>query len=53
MQGAIWVQFTQTLVCNDKVNDGAYLALKTNFPEGTIANMGDAGGSTGDRLGAS
>ena len=47
MQGAIWVQFTQTLVCNDKVNDGAYLALKTNFPPGTIANMGDAGGSTG------
>ena len=47
MQGAIWVQFTQTLVCNDKVNDGAYLALKTNFPEGTMSNMGDAGGSTG------
>ncbi len=47
MQGAIWVQFTQTLVCNDKVNDGAYFALKTNFPEGTISNMGDAGGSTG------
>jgi N-methylhydantoinase B/oxoprolinase/acetone carboxylase alpha subunit/acetone carboxylase gamma subunit len=47
MQGAIWVQFTQTLVCNDKVNDGAYLALKTNFPPGTISNMGDAGGSTG------
>ena len=44
MQGAIWVQFTQTLICNDKVNDGAYLALETNFPEGTIANMGDAGG---------
>ena len=47
MQGAIWVQFTQTLVCNDKVNDGAYLALKTNFPERTMSNMGDAGGSTG------
>jgi N-methylhydantoinase B len=47
MQGAIWVQFTQTLICNDKVNDGAYLALKTNFPPGTISNMGDAGGSTG------
>jgi N-methylhydantoinase B/acetone carboxylase alpha subunit len=47
MQGAIWVQFTQTLICNDKVNDGAYLALKTNFPEGTIANLGDAPGSTG------
>ncbi|HYU60736.1 MAG TPA: hydantoinase B/oxoprolinase family protein [Solirubrobacterales bacterium] len=47
MQGAIWVQFTQTLICNDKVNDGAYLALETNFPPGTMANMGDAGGSTG------
>jgi N-methylhydantoinase B/acetone carboxylase alpha subunit len=33
MQGAIWVQFTQTLICNDKVNDGAYLAIETNFPE--------------------
>jgi acetone carboxylase, alpha subunit len=47
MQGAIWVQFTQTLICNDKVNDGAYLALKTNFPEGTISNIGVAPGSTG------
>jgi N-methylhydantoinase B/acetone carboxylase alpha subunit len=47
MQGAIWVQFTQTLICNDKVNDGAYLALRTNFPEGTISNLGDAPGSTG------
>jgi N-methylhydantoinase B len=47
MQGAIWVQFTQTLICNDKVNDGAYLAIKTNFPEGTVANLGDAMGSTG------
>jgi N-methylhydantoinase B/oxoprolinase/acetone carboxylase alpha subunit/acetone carboxylase gamma subunit len=47
MQGAIWVQFTQTLICNDKVNDGAYLAIETNFPEGTVANLGDAEGSTG------
>ncbi len=47
MQGAIWVQFTQTLICNDKVNDGAYLAIGTNFPEGTIANLGEAEGSTG------
>src|SRR2546421_482762 len=47
MQGAIWVQFTQTLICNDKVNDCAYLAIETNFPEGTIANLGDAEGSTG------
>jgi N-methylhydantoinase B len=47
MQGAIWVMFTQTLICNDKVNDGAYYAVETNFPEGTIANLGDAEGSTG------
>jgi N-methylhydantoinase B len=46
MQGAIWVMFTQTLICNDKVNDGAYFAIKTNFPEGTIANIGSAEGST-------
>lgn len=46
MQGAIWVMFTQTLICNDKVNDGAYLAIETNFPEGTIANIGTAEGST-------
>ncbi len=47
MQGAIWVMFTQTLICNDKVNDGAYLAIETNFPEGTIANLGEGEGSTG------
>jgi N-methylhydantoinase B len=47
MQGAIWVMFTQTLICDDKVNDGAYYAIETNFPEGTIANLGDAEGSTG------
>jgi len=47
MQGAIWVMFTQTLICNDKVNDGAYFAVRTNFPEGSIANLGDAEGSTG------
>lgn len=47
MQGAIWVQFTQTLICNDKVNDGAYLAIETNFPEGSVANLGQAQGSTG------
>ena len=40
MQGAIWVMFTQTLICNDKVNDGAYFAVETNFPEGSIANLG-------------
>jgi N-methylhydantoinase B len=47
MQGAIWVMFTQTLICNDKVNDGAYFAVETNFPEGSISNLGQAEGSTG------
>ena len=52
MQGAIWVQFTQTLICNDKVNDGAYLGdADRTSREGTIANLGDAEGSTGHRLG--
>ena len=46
MQGAIWVMFTQTLICNDKINDGAYFAIRTNFPEGTISNLGEAEGST-------
>jgi N-methylhydantoinase B/acetone carboxylase alpha subunit len=47
MQGAIWVMFTQTLICNDKVNDGAYFAVETNFPENSIANIGRNEGSTG------
>ena len=46
MEGALWVQLSQTLICNDKVNDGAHLALETNFPEGTVANLGYAEGST-------
>ena len=43
---ALWVQFTQTLICNDKVNDGAHLAITVNCPPGTIANVGDNEGST-------
>jgi N-methylhydantoinase B/acetone carboxylase alpha subunit len=43
---ALWVQFTQTLICNDKVNDGAHLALHVNCPPGTIANVGENEGST-------
>jgi len=51
MQGAIWVMFTQTLICNDKVNDGRLLRDRDQLPEGSVANLGDAEGSTGDRLG--
>jgi len=48
MQGAVWVQLTQTLICNDKVNDGAYLGLRTNFPPGTWANHSNPQASTGN-----
>ena len=47
MQGAIWVQFTQTLIPNDKVNDGAQLGVRTNFPPGTWTNHSNPNASTG------
>jgi N-methylhydantoinase B len=48
MQGAIWVQLTQTLICNDKVNDGAYFGLRSNFPPGTLSNHNNPNASTGN-----
>ena len=48
MQGALWVQLTQTLICNDKVNDGAYLGLRANFPPGTWSNHSNPQASTGN-----
>jgi N-methylhydantoinase B/acetone carboxylase alpha subunit len=47
MQGGIWVLLTQTLICNDKINDGAYHALRTNFPPGSWANHCNPQASTG------
>jgi N-methylhydantoinase B/oxoprolinase/acetone carboxylase alpha subunit len=47
MQGAIWVQLTQLLICNDKVNDGAYFGLRSNFPPGTWCNHSNPQCSTG------
>ncbi|MBI4693054.1 MAG: hydantoinase B/oxoprolinase family protein [Gammaproteobacteria bacterium] len=38
IQGGLWVGLSQTLIPNDKVNDGAYLATKFNTPYGTWAN---------------
>ena len=35
MQGATWVLLTQTVVPNDKINDGAYLATSINLPPGS------------------
>jgi N-methylhydantoinase B/oxoprolinase/acetone carboxylase alpha subunit/acetone carboxylase gamma subunit len=46
MPAALWVQFTQTLICNDKVNDGAHFGVRVNTPPGTIANVGENEGST-------
>lgn len=41
-QGMQWILFTQTLICNDKVNDGAYYATELKLTEGSWANLGDA-----------
>lgn len=38
LQGGLWVTLCQTLIPNDKVNDGAYLATTFNTPYGTWAN---------------
>ncbi len=47
MQGALWVLLTQTLICNDKINDGAYFGLHTNFPPGSWSNHQNPQASTG------
>ena len=47
MQGAIWVLLSQTVIPNDKVNDGAYLATRSNFPLGSWTNPGVSSVSTG------
>ncbi len=41
LQSAIWVLLAQTVVPNDKVNDGAYLATTSEFPTGSWANPDD------------
>jgi acetone carboxylase alpha subunit len=41
MEGGQWVLLTQILIYGDKVNDGAYFAVDTNYPKGTWCNPGD------------
>lgn len=41
MEGGQWVLLTQCIIHGDKVNDGAYYAVDTNYPEGTWCNPGD------------
>lgn len=38
MQGALWVQLTQSLIPNDKINDGAYFATELTLPYGSWCN---------------
>jgi N-methylhydantoinase B/acetone carboxylase alpha subunit len=47
MQGGVWVLLTQTLLANDKINDGAYYAINTNFPPGSWANHQNPQASNG------
>ncbi len=47
MQGALWVLLTQTVLANDKINDGAYYAISTNFPPGSWSNHQNPQASTG------
>lgn len=41
MEGGMWVSLTQCLLHDGKVNDGSYLAVDTNYPEGSIVNAQD------------
>jgi N-methylhydantoinase B/acetone carboxylase alpha subunit len=41
-QGMQWILFTQTLICNDKINDGAYYGTTLKLDEGSWANLGEA-----------
>jgi N-methylhydantoinase B/acetone carboxylase alpha subunit len=47
MQGGLWVLLTQTILANDKINDGAYYGISTNFPPGSWANHQNPQASTG------
>ena len=51
MQGAIWVLLTQTLICNDKINDGAYFGhARRTSRRARRPTSATPQGSTGDRL---
>lgn len=38
MQGGLWVLLSQSLVPNDKINDGAYFAIQNDLPYGSWCN---------------
>jgi N-methylhydantoinase B/acetone carboxylase alpha subunit len=45
-QGMQWILFTQTLICNDKINDGAYYGTSLELDTGSWCDLGDAPGSS-------
>lgn len=46
MQGALWVLLSQTVIPNDKINDGAYFATNTIVPPGSWCNPSNTIAST-------
>jgi N-methylhydantoinase B/acetone carboxylase alpha subunit len=46
MQGMQWVQFSQTLISNDKINDGAFFATDMLLTRGSWCDVGDNAGSS-------
>lgn len=45
-QGMMWILFTQTLICNDKINDGAYYGTTLELTKDTWCELGDAPASS-------
>jgi N-methylhydantoinase B/acetone carboxylase alpha subunit len=45
-QGMQWILFTQTLICNDKINDGAYYGTTLKVTPGTWCDVADNPGSS-------
>ena len=45
-QGMQWIQFTQGLICNDRINDGAYYATTLRLTPGSWCDLGDAPASS-------
>jgi N-methylhydantoinase B/oxoprolinase/acetone carboxylase alpha subunit/acetone carboxylase gamma subunit len=45
-QGMQWLLFTQTLICNDKINDGAYYATTLKITPNSWCDVADNPGSS-------
>lgn len=45
-QGMMWILFTQSLICNDKINDGAYYGTTLKITPYTWCDVADMPGSS-------